>query len=91
MLQSFPKKLIKETMKLFFIELFSMTPALMAAAAWTLLGYLIQPITVFLTYCWEVYLGFPGDIQQFALTIDLFLVLDDGFLKLCEYFFSSSS
>jgi len=32
----------------------------------------------------ELYLGFPGDFQQSALTIHLFLVLDTHFSKLCE-------
>ena len=43
-----------------------------------------------LTYPVKLYFGFP-DIQQFALTVDLLLVLDDSFLKNSEYFFSSSS
>uniref|UniRef100_A0A3P9DHN9 Ig-like domain-containing protein n=1 Tax=Maylandia zebra TaxID=106582 RepID=A0A3P9DHN9_9CICH len=43
-----------------------------------------------LTCCVQLDLGFPGDIQQSALTVDLFLVLDDRFFKLQEYLFSSS-
>lgn len=35
--------------------------------------------------------GSPGELQQSPLTVDLLLVLDDGFFQLGEDFFSSSS
>lgn len=42
-----------------------------------------------LTETIQLQFRFPGDVQQSALTPDLFFVLDDGFVEDLEYLFGS--